>query len=134
MKVVENSPQNARNCTISKNFLAGPCPQTPLAEARSFAARDMLLRGMYIKITKNLKLGPSLGNPAYAPVTWVIFMGVAYILMQKKPFPKMLFHMFLIVLLIFYLVKFLKKCLFLYIKKRYIKKLLHVLISERVNL
>ena len=43
MKVVENSPQNARNCTIFKNFLGGACPQTPLAMARSFAAR-----GMYI--------------------------------------------------------------------------------------
>ena len=48
MKVVENSPQNARNCTILKNFLGGACPQTPLAKARSFAARDMPLRGMYI--------------------------------------------------------------------------------------
>ena len=37
---VENSPQNARNCTILKNFLGGACPQTPLTEARSFAARD----------------------------------------------------------------------------------------------
>ena len=41
LKVVENSPQNAQNCTIFKNFLGGPCPQTPLAKARSFAARDM---------------------------------------------------------------------------------------------
>ena len=49
-------------------------------------------------------------------MTWVIFL-----LVQKNPFPKMLFHTFLIVLLIFYLVKFLKKCLFLYIKKIYQK-------------
>ena len=28
MKVVENSPQNARNCPILKNFLGGACPQT----------------------------------------------------------------------------------------------------------
>ena len=61
-KVVENSPQNARNCTIFKNFLGGACPQTPLATARSFAARD-------IKIPKNFRVGPPpLRNPAYAPV------------------------------------------------------------------
>ena len=58
MKVVEDSPQNARNCTIFKNFLGGACPQTPLAKARSFAARDMPLRGMYIQIHKKIKVGP----------------------------------------------------------------------------
>ena len=58
MKVVENSPQNARNCTIFKNFLGGACPQTPLAKARSFAARDMPLGGMYIQNPKNFKVGP----------------------------------------------------------------------------
>ena len=58
MKVVENSPQNARNYTIFKNFLGEACPQTPLAKARSFAARDMPLRGMYIQNQKKLKLGP----------------------------------------------------------------------------
>ena len=58
MKVVENSPQNARNCTIFKNFLGGACPQTPLAKARSFAAHDMPLRGMYIQNPKNFKVGP----------------------------------------------------------------------------
>ena len=68
MKVVENSPQNARNCTIFKNFLGGACPQTPLAKARSFAARDMPLRGMYILNPRNFKVGPPpLRNPAYAP-------------------------------------------------------------------
>ena len=49
MKVAENSPQNARNCTIFKKILGGAFPQTPLAKARSFAARDMPLRGMYIQ-------------------------------------------------------------------------------------
>ena len=67
MKVVENSPQNARNCTIIKNFLGGAYPQTPLARARSFAARDMSLRGMCIQNTRNFKVGPPpLRNPAYA--------------------------------------------------------------------
>ena len=56
--MVENSPQNARNCTIYKNFLGGACPQTPLAKARSFAARDMPLCSMYIKNHKNFKVGP----------------------------------------------------------------------------
>ena len=45
MKVVENRPQNALNCTILKNFLGGACPQTPL-------------RGMYIKNPRNFKVGP----------------------------------------------------------------------------
>ena len=58
MKVVENSPQNPRNCTIFKNFLGGACPQTPLAKARSLAARDMPLRGMYIQNPRNFKVGP----------------------------------------------------------------------------
>ena len=63
MKVVENSPQNARNCIFIKNFLGGACPQTPLAKARSFAAR-----GMYIQNSRNFKVGPPpLRNPAYAP-------------------------------------------------------------------
>ena len=67
MKVVENSPQNARNCTILKNFLGGACPQTPLIMARSFAARDMKLRGMYSPNPNNFMLAPPLRNPAYAP-------------------------------------------------------------------
>ena len=65
MKVAENIPQNARNCTIFKNFLGGAYPQTPLAKARSFAAR-----GMYIQNPRNFKVGPlPLINPAYAPGT-----------------------------------------------------------------
>ena len=68
MKVAENSPQNARNCTIFKKILGGACPQTPLAKARSFAARDMPLRGMDIQNPRNFKVGPPpLRNPAYAP-------------------------------------------------------------------
>ena len=69
MKVVENSPQNAQNCTIFKKFLGGACPKTPLAKARSFAARDMPLRVMYIQNPRKFKVGtpPPLRNPAYAP-------------------------------------------------------------------
>ena len=67
MKVVENSPQNARNCTILKNFLGESCPQTPLATARSFAARDMPFCGRYIQLPKKILVGPPLRNPAYAP-------------------------------------------------------------------
>ena len=58
MKVVENSPQIPRNCTILKKFLGGACPQTPLTKARSFAARDMPLCGMYIQNPRNFKVGP----------------------------------------------------------------------------
>ena len=73
MKVVENSPQNARNCTIFKNFLGGACPQTPLEKARSFAARDMTLCGMYNQNHTNFKVGPPpLRNPAYAPVDTIV--------------------------------------------------------------
>ena len=78
MKVAENSPQNARNCTIFKIFLGGACPQTPLAKARSFAARDMPLRGMYIQNHRNFKVGPPpLRNPAYAPALCIIIVGYA---------------------------------------------------------
>ena len=72
MKVVENSPQNARNYTIFKNFLGGACPQTPVTKARSFAARDMPLCVMYIQNPRNFKVGPPpLRNPAYAPGKWL---------------------------------------------------------------
>ena len=67
--MVENNLQNARNCIILKKILGGACPQTPLAKARSFAPRDMPLRGMYIQNPRNEKVGPhTLRNPAYAPV------------------------------------------------------------------
>ena len=89
MKVVENSPQNARNCTIFKNFLGGACPQTPLAKACSFAARDMPLCGMYIKYPRNFKVGPPpLKNPAYAPgynYRIYLFLFVRKIFIEKSP-------------------------------------------------
>ena len=58
MEVVENSPQNARNCTIFKKNLGGACPQTLLAKARSFAARDMPLCVIYIQNPRNFKVRP----------------------------------------------------------------------------
>ena len=67
MKVVENSPQNAQNCTIFKNFLGGACPQSPLAKARSFAAHDMPLRGMYFQNPRNFKVGPPLEKSCIRP-------------------------------------------------------------------
>ena len=69
MKVVENSPQNARNCTIYKKFLGVACPtQTSLATSRSFAIRDMPQSGMQPQNPKKNKVGPPpLGNPVYAP-------------------------------------------------------------------
>ena len=54
MQVVENSPQNARNCTVFKKFLGGHAPPTPIAMARSFAARDMP-RYNYIIISNIIK-------------------------------------------------------------------------------
>ena len=71
MKVVENSPQNARNCTILNNFLRGACPQTPLAKARGFAARDMPLRGMYIQNPRNFKVGPPPEKSCIRPCNYI---------------------------------------------------------------
>ena len=62
MKVVENSPQNARNCIISKKISWGPCPQTSLTTARSFAARACIS-----KFPPKIIVAPPLRNPAYAP-------------------------------------------------------------------
>ena len=68
MKVVENSPQNARNCTILKNFLGGPCPQTLLTKARS--SRHAASRHVYPESPKFQSWAPPLRNPAYAPVLY----------------------------------------------------------------
>ena len=61
MKVVENSPQYVRNCTIEKKKLlegGGACPQTPLATASSFTTRDMPRSGMYTQNPQNFLVGP----------------------------------------------------------------------------
>ena len=71
MKVIENSPQNARNCTIFKNFLGVACPQTPLAKARSFAARNMPLRVMYLQNLRNFKVGPPPKKSCIRPWVYV---------------------------------------------------------------
>ena len=69
MKVVENSPQNARNCTIFKNFLGGACPQTPLATVRSDMLATCHFAAGISNFQKIFELGPPpLRNPAYAPV------------------------------------------------------------------
>ena len=67
VKVVENSPQNARNCAIFKIFLGGACPQTPLAKARSCELATCRFAACISKIPEILKLGPPVRNPAYAP-------------------------------------------------------------------
>ena len=41
-----------------QKFSWGACPQTPQAKARSFATREMQLRGMYIQNPRNFKVGP----------------------------------------------------------------------------
>ena len=53
MKVAENSPQNARNCTIFKIFLGGGGGMPP-----NPPSKGSQLRGMYIRNPRNLKLGP----------------------------------------------------------------------------
>ena len=58
MKVVKIALKTHEIAPCLKIFLGGACPQTPLAKARSFAARDMPLRGMYIQNPKNFKVGP----------------------------------------------------------------------------
>ena len=65
MKAVENNPQNARNCTISKKKLGvHACPQAPLATAR----------GMYIQNQKKYIIAPPLRNPAYAPARTIMMI------------------------------------------------------------
>ena len=60
MKVVENNPQNARNCTIFKNFLGGAYPQ-------SHGSRHAASRHVYPKSQNFYSWPPPLRNPAYAP-------------------------------------------------------------------
>ena len=68
MKVVKIALKTHEIAPFLKIFLRGACPQTPLAKARSFAARDMPRSGMYIQNPRNFKVGPPLlRNPAYAP-------------------------------------------------------------------
>ena len=68
MKVVKIALKTHEIALFLKIFLGGAYPQTHLAKARSFAARDMPLRGMYIQNIRNFKVGPPpLRNPAYAP-------------------------------------------------------------------
>ena len=63
MKVVENSPQNARNCTIFKKILVGGGGMPP-----NPPSKGSQLRGMYIQNPKKFySCPPPLRNPAYAP-------------------------------------------------------------------
>ena len=73
MKVVENSPQNARNCTNNKNKIFGHMPPNPLTTVRSFAARNMTVRDMYTENPlKFYSCPPPLRNPAYALATVLV--------------------------------------------------------------
>ena len=65
MKVAENSPQNARNCIIFKNFL-GDMPPNSLAIKGSqlCCSRHAALR--HVQNLRNFKVAPP-ENPAYAP-------------------------------------------------------------------
>ena len=53
MKVVKIALKTHKIAPLLKIFLGGHDPKTPLAKARSFAARDMPLRGMYIQNHRN---------------------------------------------------------------------------------
>ena len=70
MKVVENIPQNARNCTTFKNFLVGGGhpPKPPINGSQLRCSRHAANHGMYIHNHKYFIVGPPpLRNPAYAP-------------------------------------------------------------------
>ena len=58
MKVVENSPQNAQKIALFEKNSWGCTPPNPPSNGRSFAARDMPLRGMYIQNLKNSRVEP----------------------------------------------------------------------------
>ena len=45
MKVVENNPQNARNCTFFLNFLGG-MPPNPPSNGSHAASRHVYLKGL----------------------------------------------------------------------------------------
>ena len=66
MKVVENSPQNAQNCTIFKKFLGGHAPKPPNKDSQLRCSRHAAMP--HIQNPRNFKVGPPpLRNPAYAP-------------------------------------------------------------------
>ena len=69
MKVLKIALKTHEIAPFFKIFFGGHARKPPIAKARSFAARDMPLRGMYIKNPRNFKIGPPppLRNPAYAP-------------------------------------------------------------------
>ena len=67
MKVVENSPQNAQICTIFLNFLMGGGGMPPKPPSKGSQLSCSRHAACISKITKKLKLGPPLRNPAYAP-------------------------------------------------------------------
>ena len=68
MKVAENSPQNARNCTILKQFLGRHAPKPPYQRLAALLLATWRFAACISKIPEILKLGPPpLRNPAYAP-------------------------------------------------------------------
>ena len=58
MKVVKIALKTHETAPFLKIFLGEHAPKPPLAKARSFAARDMPLRGMCIQNPRNFKVGP----------------------------------------------------------------------------
>ena len=74
MKVVENNPQNARNCTFFKNFLGGHAPKPPYQRLAASLLATCRFAACISKIPEILKLGPPLRNPAYAPVNHILYL------------------------------------------------------------
>ena len=60
MKVVENSPQNARNCTIFQKFLGGMPTNTPKIDSHSHCSRHAC-------IPKICKVPPPPGEILHTP-------------------------------------------------------------------
>ena len=58
MKVVKNSPQNARNCTIFKIFLGGHAPKPPSQRLAASLLATRRFAACISKIPELLKLGP----------------------------------------------------------------------------
>ena len=68
MKVVENSPQNVRNCTFIKNFLGGGMPPNPPSKGSQLrCSRHAASWHVYTKFKKFESWASPLRNPAYAP-------------------------------------------------------------------
>ena len=63
----QNTPYNAPNCTVLKNFLGGACPRTPLAIRMASPCTACRFATCKFPNLKKKFLGPPLPNPGDAP-------------------------------------------------------------------